>query len=454
MFDRKWKKIIIFCLLFTLIFVTTITLHIILPKQSALAIKEQEWEMLLEQKDFIQAVNKVEQHWEKDYENYFDKNLADFSLTGEEIGETLKNLSQKTNTKPAVIWTWQREKQMQVILITPGQKPEMYTVTDLAEEKLIKTARNLNVEITNPINRNTTSYLEPAQKLYQWIVKPLESRLEAEKIDTIMFCLSENLRTLPLAALHDGKRFLIEKYAITQIPAFNLIDINYNKIENAQILAMGASEFKDLESLPAVPIEISQITGLLWTSKAFINQEFTVKNLQIERQKQAYEIVHLATHAEFRPGKPDRSYIQFWDGEQISLDEVEKLKLNQPPVELLVLSACRTALGDKQAELGFAGLTVKSGVKSSLASLWYVSDIGTLALMTEFYQHFQKMPLKAEALRQAQIAMLKGQVDINMGELNGSWGELQLPSELSELGNKIFSHPYYWSAFTLIGNPW
>ena len=90
MFDRKWKKIIIFCLLFTLIFVTTITLHIILPKQSALAIKEQEWEMLLEQKDFIQAVNKVEQHWEKDYENYFDKNLADFSLTGEEIGETLK----------------------------------------------------------------------------------------------------------------------------------------------------------------------------------------------------------------------------------------------------------------------------------------------------------------------------------------------------------------------------
>ena len=210
-----------------------------------------------------------------------------------------------------------------------------------------------------------------------------------------MFCLSENLRTLPLAALHDGKRFLIEKYAITQIPAFNLIDINYNKIENAQILAMGASEFKYLESLPAVPIEISQITGLLWTSKAFMNQEFTVKNLQIERQKQAYEIVHLATHAEFRPGKPDRSYIQFWDGEQISLDEVEKLKLNQPPVELLVLSACRTALGDKQAELGFAGLTVKSGVKSSLASLWYVSDIGTLALMTEFYQHFQKNALKS-----------------------------------------------------------
>ncbi|NES70213.1 MAG: CHAT domain-containing protein, partial [Okeania sp. SIO2D1] len=124
------------------------------------------------------------------------------------------------------------------------------------------------------------------------------------------------------------------------------------------------------------------------------------------------------------------------------------------PVELLVLSACRTALGDRQAELGFAGLTVKSGVRSALASLWNVSDIGTLALMTEFYQHLQKTLLRAEALRQAQIAMIRGEVGINMGELSGTRGELQLPPELSEFGDEIFSHPYYWSAFTLIGNPW
>ncbi len=454
MFHQKWKKRIIFCLLFTLIFVSSITLNIILPKQSAMAVKEEDWDRFLEQKDFLEAVNQVEQHWERDYENYFDENLADFSVTAEGIAETLSDLSQQTGTKPAVIWIWQRAKQMQLILITPGKKPEVYSVKDANREQLINTVRRLNVEITNPRKRHTKSYLEPGQKLYEWMVKPLESRLKTEKIDTIMFCLGMNLRTLPLAALHDGEKFIIEKYAIARIPAFNLIDTNYNKIKNAQILAMGASEFKELESLPAVPVEINQITQLLWRGKAFMNQEFTVKNLQDQRQKQPYEIVHLATHAEFRRGKPDKSYIQFWDDEKIRLDEVEKLKLNQPPVELLVLSACRTALGDKQAELGFAGLTVKSGVRSALASLWNVSDIGTLALMTEFYQHLQEIPLKAEALRQAQVAMLKGKVGMNMGELNGTRGELQLPPELAEFGDETFSHPYYWSAFTLIGNPW
>ena len=454
MFHHKWKKRIIFCLLFTLIFVSTISLNIILPKQSAIAVKEEDWEMFLQQKDFIQAVNQVEQHWGRDYENYFDVNLADFSLTAEDIAKTLTNLSQQTGTKPAVIWVWQRAKQMQLILITPDKKPEVYSVIDADREKLINTVRKLNVEITNPRKRKTTSYLEPAQKLYEWMVKPLESRLETEKIDTIMFCLGLGLRVLPLAALHDGENFIIEKYAIARIPAFNLIDTKYNKIKNAQILAMGASEFKELSPLPAVPVEINKITRFLWEGKAFMNQEFTVKNLQQQRQKQPYEIVHLATHAEFKPGKPDNSYIQFWDDEQIGLDEVEKLKLNQPPVELLVLSACRTALGDKGAELGFAGLTVKSGVRSALASLWNVSDIGTLALMTEFYEHLQKTPLKAEALRQAQVAMLKGKVGMNKGELNGTRGELQLPLELAEFGDETFSHPYYWSAFTLIGNPW
>ncbi|NER02764.1 MAG: CHAT domain-containing protein [Okeania sp. SIO3C4] len=454
MYHQKWKKRIIFCLLFILIFFSTIILNILFVKQSAIAVKDEDWDRFLEQKDFIEAVNQVEQHWERDYENYFDENLADFSVTAEGIAETLSNISQQTGTKPAVIWVWPRSEQMQLVLITPGKKPEIYSVTDADRPLLINTVRRLNVEITNPRKRNTKSYLESAQKLHEWMVKPLEPSLEREKIDTIMFCLGMGLRTLPLAALHDGENFLIEKYALTRIPAFNLIDTNYNKIKNAEILAMGASEFKELEPLPAVPVEINKITRFTWQGNALMNQDFTVNNLQEQRQKKSYDIVHLATHAEFRPGKPERSYIQFWNDEKIGLDEIEKLKLNDPPVELLVLSACRTALGDRQAELGFAGLTVKSGVRSALASLWNVSDIGTLALMTEFYQHLQKTLLRAEALQQAQIAMIRGEVGINMGELSGTRGELQLPPELSEFGDEIFSHPYYWSAFTLIGNPW
>ncbi len=451
---QKWKKRIIFCLLFTFIFISTLTLNTLLLRESANAVKEEDWERFLEQKDFIEAVNQIEQHCEKDYETYFDENIGDFSVTAEGIAQTLSDLSQQTGTKPAVIWIVPRTKQIQLILITPGKKPEVYSVIGTDKQQLINTVRRLNVEITNPRKLNTKSYFEPGQKLYEWMVKPLEPSLETAEIDTIMFCLGIGLRTLPLAALYDGEKFLIEKYAIARIPVFNLIDTNYNKIKNPQILAMGASEFKELEPLPAVPVEINKITRFIWQGKALMNQEFTVKNLQAERQKQTYEIVHLATHAQFRRGKPDQSYIQFWGDEKISLDEVQKLQLNQPPVELLVLSACRTALGDEQAELGFAGLTIKSGVKSALASLWSISDIGTLALMTEFYQHLQKTSLKAEALRQAQIMMLKGKVGINMGELYGTRGESQLPPELAEFGDAIFSHPYYWSAFTLIGNPW
>jgi CHAT domain-containing protein len=138
------------------------------------------------------------------------------------------------------------------------------------------------------------------------------------------------------------------------------------------------------------------------------------------------------------------------------LNQLEELKLSNPQVELLVLSACTTAVGDEQAELGFAGLAVHAGVKSALASLWYVSDVGTLGLMTEFYQQLRTAPIKAEALRQAQLAMLRGEVRLQDGYLvrSGNNQALPLPSELAARGDRNLSHPYYWAAFTMIGSPW
>ncbi|MBD2017392.1 CHAT domain-containing protein [Microcoleus sp. FACHB-53] len=123
--------------------------------------------------------------------------------------------------------------------------------------------------------------------------------------------------------------------------------------------------------------------------------------------------------------------------------------------ELLVLSACRTALGDREAELGFAGLAAQAGVKSVLGSVWNISDEGTLALMTEFYQQLKQAPMKAQALQQAQLAMLKGEVRFEGGELRTTAGEkLPLPPELAKLEDQDFSHPNYWSGFTMIGSPW
>jgi CHAT domain-containing protein len=123
-------------------------------------------------------------------------------------------------------------------------------------------------------------------------------------------------------------------------------------------------------------------------------------------------------------------------------------------VELLVLSACSTALGDEEAELGFTGLATLSGVKTALGSLWTVSDEGTFGLMSEFYEQLKQAPIKAEALRQAQLAMIQGTVRLEGGKLITSRGSFPLPPELAEQGDKILSHPYFWSGFSMIGNPW
>jgi CHAT domain-containing protein len=255
-----------------------------------------------------------------------------------------------------------------------------------------------------------------------------------------------------MAALHNQESFLIEKYSIGLMPSLSLTDTRYVDIKKAQLLSMGAATFSNQNPLPAVPEELANITAA-WAGKSFLNQEFTLNNLKYQRQQQPFGIIHLATHGEFKSGKIENSYIQLWD-RQLRLDQLGQLGWNDPPVELLVLSACRTALGDEEAELGFAGLAVQAGVKTAIGSLWYVSDEGTLGLMTEFYQQLQQAPIKAEALRQAQLAMLKGEIRIENGQLHLPGGNLPLPPELAKIDKRNLTHPYYWSAFTTIGSPW
>jgi CHAT domain-containing protein len=138
----------------------------------------------------------------------------------------------------------------------------------------------------------------------------------------------------------------------------------------------------------------------------------------------------------------------------LGLNQLDQLNWGNSPVDLLVLSACQTALGDKDAELGFAGLAINAGVRTALASLWEVNDAATLGLMTKFYQQLQVTTTKAEALRQAQLSMLRGEVRLEDGNLVTPNGTIPLTEELRKLGNLRLTHPYYWSAFTIVGNPW
>jgi CHAT domain-containing protein len=341
--------------------------------------------------------------------------------------------------------------ELELLLVTAKEPPLRKRIPGTTRDRVLKIAQEFRSNVTD--SRNRRGYLASSQQLYKWIIAPLEADLQARGVQNLAFLMDTGLRAIPIAALNDGKNFIIERYSVGLMPSLSLTNTRYKDIKNSQVLAMGAEKFTELNALPAVPVELSTIAGKLWQGKSFLNDAFTLQNLKLERQKQPFGIIHLATHGEFRPGKPSNSYIQLSDT-KLRLDQLRQLGWNKPPVELLVLSACRTALGDQESELGFAGLSVLAGVKSSLASLWYVSDQGTLGLMTTFYDELKSAPIKSEALRQAQLAMLKGEVRLEGGKLITSDIEIPLPPALEQLGSQTLEHPYYWSAFTMIGNPW
>ncbi|AFY83474.1 filamentous hemagglutinin family N-terminal domain protein [Oscillatoria acuminata PCC 6304] len=402
-----------------------------------------------------QAIALLEQNRTQEYEDYFGRDLSSQAVSPASVRDALSAIARQTGNRSAVIYINALADELELLVFTPEGEPIRKTVPNLPRQDVIDLAIQFRQILTNPRYQGSPVYLKSAQQLYQWLIAPVASELEALEINTLLFSLDEGLRSLPLAALHDGEQFLVEHYSLALIPSMGLIDTQYQSLQGSRVLAMGASEFTELSALPAVPVELEAIAGQLWQGEEFLNEQFTLENLRTQRSQHPYRIIHLATHAEFQPGPLTNSYIQLWN-EQLDLEGLRSLGWNDLPVELLVLSACRTAVGDRHAELGFAGLAIQSGVKSALASLWYVSDEGTLALMTEFYSHLGQSTIKAEALREAQIAMLRGEVQIEAGELRGSGtrGSVTLPPLLAKNKTVNLSHPYFWSSFTLIGNPW
>ncbi|MBD2580264.1 CHAT domain-containing protein [Oscillatoria sp. FACHB-1406] len=419
----------------------------------------------------IREVAAFDGEFSNEFEDYFDLPNPVPQVSPEQSRENLREVEALTGSKPAIIYavfvpsggsgdkdlgsSSERRNsradsdRLELVLVTSSGTPVRHRL-EVTREQVIKVANSFRAGITNPSRR--TAYLAPGQQLYQWLVAPLEADLQTNKITNLSFIVDTGLRSLPFAALHDGSKFLIERYSVSLLPSLALSDLSYTDLKDRSVLAMGASTFADQSPLPAVPTEVNAIAKQLWRGNTLLNSQFTLANLQEARSQTPYGIIHLATHGEFKSGKPSNSYIQFWDA-KLTLDRLRALRWNDPPVELLVLSACRTALGDEEAELGFAGLTVLAGVKTALGSLWYVSDEGTLGLMTSFYEKLKEAPIRAEALRQAQIAMLRGETTVKDGQLVTPGGSFPLPSTNGDLSDRNFSHPYFWSAFTMIGSP-
>lgn len=372
-----------------------------------------------------------------------------FSPRSTDQAQTTKTLLASTTTDSlnTVLDQNQDQDELKLILMTPESYPIVLPQPGVTRGQVMQQVRRFRRGLTSA---RGDRYLQPAQQLYDWLIRPLRSHIENLEIDNLAMIPDEGLRSLPVAALHDGDRFLVEDYSLGLLPSLSLIDWRYQSLDGSEVLAMGASEFTAQAPLPAVPLEL-EIIGR--DRQTFLNERFTYENLDDEAQGRQFQILHLATHAQFRAGAADAAYIQLWDNETLQLKNLRDLGLYEnPSLELLILSACETAIGDVDAELGFAGSALQAGVKSVLASLWQVSDLGTLALMNQFYAQLANpdIPIKAEALRQAQLALLHGEASLASGEIEG----VPLPPELRRYANTDLRHPYYWSAFTLVGSPW
>ena len=399
---------------------------------------------------FSAVIERVEQGWERDYERHFKRNFANRNRSATKIAKHLREIKEQAGINPAIIWAIPGDDFVKLMLVTPQRQFVIKKVRSGRKAVLKRQIKALERGISDS---KSLAYLPPARLLHRSLLRPLEPYLEAEKIDTLLFCNGSLLRSLPFAALHDGKKFLVEKYNIALIPAVNLTDLEYESDQKQNVLVAGASKFEKLPNLPGIEVELNTIVPQIWSGRKLLNQDFTVDNFKKAHQSGTFDVIHIASHSQFNPGSPEESFIQFSD-RKISLANVDDLELNFPEVDLLVLSSCQTAVGNKEAEFGFAGLAMQAGVKSALASLWNVDDTGTIVLMSEFYQKLRSTPIKAQALRQAQMAILNQDVSIGDQQIRGSELEIPLPSRISEGSDRNLQHPFYWSGFTMIGNPW
>lgn len=276
--------------------------------------------------------------------------------------------------------------------------------------------------------RTTREYLPYAQTLYDWLIRPLEPDLALSATDTLIFVPDGALRTIPMAALHDGTQFLISKYGIAITPGLNLTDPRPIKRENIKVLSAGLTDsVQGFPPLPNVSDELQAIQTC-YGAKPLLNKNFIVARLEKELKNKEFTVMHIASHGYF-DGDVKKTFLLTFDG-RLTMDQLEQyvglFKFREEPLELLTLSACETAAGDDRAALGLAAVAIKAGARSALATLWQIDDRATSELVAEFYRQLKDPAIsRAIALKRAQLKLLN---------------------------DRSYDHPGYWSPFILINN--
>jgi CHAT domain-containing protein len=277
-------------------------------------------------------------------------------------------------------------------------------------------------------DRDPLRYLQHAQALYTWLIRPLEAAMAAQHIQTLVFVPDGALRLLPFAALHDGQQFLIEQYALAITPSLTLTDPRPLPPGKVQVLAAGVSSA--VAGFPPLPWAAEELYRVqrVYGGTVLLEQDFSPERLDTTLRQGAFGIVHIAAHGQFAP-EAAASFLLTAQG-KLTMERlsqiVGRLRFRDHPLELLTLSACETASGDDRAALGLAGVALQAGARSAVATLWLVHDAATAVLMEAFYRSLQTQGVsRARALQQAQRTLLQ---------------------------DPTYADPFFWAPFLLINN--
>jgi CHAT domain-containing protein len=394
--------------------------------------------LLLESKEPSQdnlksARNVIESLRLAELDNYF--RLACINAQPVQIDEV--------DQKAAVIYPVILRDRLELIVSLPSSSSNQ-KANQKAEQTFIHHTRNLRKDEVkktveqlrqNLETRSTNEFKVQSQEVYNWIIAPIASELANRKIENLVFVLDDPLGNIPMGALYDGKQYLIEKYNVAVTPGLELLNPKPIARTGLRIIAGGLTEASEnFPALPNVKVELDGIKSKVANTRVLLNRQFTKNAIEDAVQSLSVPVVHLATHGQFS-SKAEDTFILTYSNQVINVRDLNGLlqsrETNQRgAIELLVLSACSTASGDTRSDLGIAGVAVRSGARSTLASLWTVDDQGTSILMGEFYTQLKKGNItKAQAIRNAQVNLLK----------NPQYKHL-------------YEHPYYWAPFVLVGN--
>ncbi|NCJ08593.1 CHAT domain-containing protein [Synechococcales cyanobacterium C] len=341
------------------------------------------------------------------------------------LGNQLVPIDTIEQRNTSVLYPIVLPERLELILSLPQQPLQHYSVA-VTEPKLTSALRHLRRQLELPYT--SPEGRQVAQQLYQWLIEPIELALSEQTTETLVLVLDGALRNVPIAALYDGEHYLVEKYSVALAPGLQLVDPQPLRSRRLRTLAAGVSEARSgFSALVNVPLELSQLQAEL-PAQVLLDQHFTSQSLGRAIATTPAPIVHLATHGQFS-SNADETFILAWD-RPILLQELNTLlrrgdETRPNPIELLVLSACETAAGDDRAALGLAGIAVQAGARSTLASLWSINDESSAQFMGHFYQALAQGTSKAEALRQAQVALLN---------------------------HPDYRSPLHWASYVLVGN--